>query len=151
MTVFTRDPFSKNLVEVSVGEGKYKVTAMGIPTASGIIVSMFGGEKPHIGAVAIAIPRPSLEDALKISSTSSVFTLMSHKDDQVARPTAEKLARELKEVVVVVAGIHIEKATKEDIKILVKNSKKTINKLKRELNKSMKESQFPMRHYSLPI
>jgi hypothetical protein len=126
------------LAEVSVGEGKYTVMAIGIPTEDGITVLMFGGSKPHIGAVAIAIPRLSLKNAKKTSSTSSVFTLTGHKDDKVARPAAERLARGLKEVVVVVAGIHVENATKEEIEVLMKNSKRTIGELKRKLDKLIK-------------
>ena len=74
-----------------------------------------------------------MKDPLKISTTSSVFTLTGHKDDKIARPAAEKLARELREVAVVVAGVHIERANREDIKILVKNSAGAINELKKKL------------------
>ena len=139
MSMSAKHYLSLPLAEVSVGEGKYKVSAIGIPTEDGITVLMFGGSKPHIGAVAIAIPRLSLKNAKKTSSASSVFTLTGHKDDKVARPAAERLARGLKEVVVV-AGIHVENATKAEIEVLMKNSKRTIGELKRKLDKLIKRN-----------
>lgn len=133
MTVSTEISLEKE----SVGNGKYKITAVGFPTYDGTVVLILGGEKPHVGAIAIGVPRPSLKKHNKISTTSSVFTLTGHKDDQIARPAAEKLATALKEVVVVVAGIHVEEATKEDIKILVRNSMKAVDKLKKRLSKAL--------------
>lgn len=121
--------------EISFGEGKYRVQISTIMTAQGIIVLMFGGEEPHVGSVAIAIPRPSLRDPTRISSTASVYTLVGHKDDEVAKPAAEKLARELNDVVVVIAGIHIEDAAEEEIKILMDNSHKVIEKLLETIKK----------------
>ena len=39
-----------------------------------LVVIVQGGEKPHVGAVAVSIPRPSLADAEETSSSTSVFT-----------------------------------------------------------------------------
>jgi len=116
-------------VEVSFGEGKFKVEGTAITTSNGVIVLILGGDEPHIGAVAVAVPRPSLRNQTKVSSTASVYTLIGHKDDEVAKPAAEHLARELEEVVVVIAGIHVKDATGEEIKILMNNSQKIIEKL----------------------
>ena len=116
-------------VKVSFGEGKFKVEGTAITTSNGVIVLILGGEEPHIGSVAIALPRPSLRNQTKISSTASVYTLLGHKDDEVAKPAAENLAKELEKVVVVIAGIHVEDATGEEIKILMNNSQKIIEKL----------------------
>jgi hypothetical protein len=50
-----------------------------------VVVVLGGGERPHIGALAVAIPRPSLADPEQTSSTSSVITLLGHKDDELYR------------------------------------------------------------------
>lgn len=125
----------KESLEVSAGEAKHKVTAIGIPTEDGIIVAVLGGEKSHVGAIGLGIPRQSLTNPSSISSTSSILTLTGHKDDQIARPVAEELAREFKQAVVVVAGIHVEEATRKDIKILLANSKKAVTELEMEMKK----------------
>ena len=50
-----------------------------------LLVYIWGGEAPHIGAVAMAQPRPSLADPAKTSSTASVFTYVGHKEDALAK------------------------------------------------------------------
>ena len=127
-------------VKTSFGESKYKVEADAVITAKGVIITIFGGEEPHIGAVAIAVPRPSLGKTSKISSTSSVYTLIGHKDDDIAKPVAGMLARELNEVVVVIVGIHVDDATDEEIKILMNNSQKVIEKLLENIKNREKDT-----------
>ena len=88
---------------------------MVVQTISGLNIYLGGGEEPHIGTVAVSIPRPSLTGDGSTSCTTSVFNLISHKDDVLAIPLAEELSRQLNQVVVVTAGMHIEKATTEEI------------------------------------
>jgi hypothetical protein len=95
-------------VTVSVGEGKYRLWATAVSTGGeGINVTLGGGEVPHLGAVAIAIPRPSLQDPSKVSATTSVYLLVGHKDDALAKPLADRMARALQQPVVVAAGVHL--------------------------------------------
>ncbi|MBI3122079.1 MAG: hypothetical protein HYZ03_07340, partial [candidate division NC10 bacterium] len=58
-------------------------------------MNLVGGDIPHIGAVAISIPRPSRADARRRSATTSVFALLGHKEDELARPVAASLAQAL--------------------------------------------------------
>jgi hypothetical protein len=44
------------------GQGQYRVEARGILIGNELMVAIYGGTAPHIGAIAIAIPRPSLQD-----------------------------------------------------------------------------------------
>ena len=80
-----------------------------------LLVVLWGGTRPHIGAVGMAQPRPSLRDPKTISATSSVFTFLGHKEDVLAKAMSEELARELNRTVVVVAGMHWEKLQYEEI------------------------------------
>jgi hypothetical protein len=116
-------------IEFQVGRGKYRVGLIGIPTDGGLIVGIFGGDKPHIGAVAIGIPRPSLKDPSKLSATSSVFTMTSHKDDEIARPASEKIAKELNQTAVVIAGVHVEGASEMEIRELLANAERAVDRL----------------------
>ncbi len=79
----------------SIGEGKYTVTGYLTYTQEGIVVQLFGGEHTHVGTVVLSRPRSSGPDKEKTSATSSVLNLLHHRDDLVARPVGEKLAREL--------------------------------------------------------
>jgi len=119
----------KKMLQVSVGKGKFKVEATCIVTKDGILTIIFGGEKPHIGAVALAMPRPSLRDHRKTSATTSVLTVIGHKDDEIAKPAAEFVAKKFKVPTVVVAGVHVDKATEQDVKTLFTNAMKTVSQI----------------------
>ncbi len=71
-----------------------------------VVVTVSGGERPHIGCVVLAQPHPSGADPARRSATSSVVAIPPHRDEAVARRVAEHLARELGVVVVVAAGVH---------------------------------------------
>jgi hypothetical protein len=85
-----------------------------------LVLLLKGGEKYHIGAVAMAIP-------YKNTASTSVISSYGHKDGELAKPLAEKVAKNLKKTVVLVAGLHIDDATKEDINRLIDNSNKVID------------------------
>jgi len=82
-----------------------------------IIVAVTGG-KDHVGAVSLAVPRTSLQDPGRVSATSSVMTMIGHKDDEVAKYVGEKIAAATGKNTVVVAGIHFDNASSSDLEIL---------------------------------
>lgn len=86
-----------------------------VDSGDGLVVTVFGGDHPHVGATVVATPRPSLSDPGKLSTTSTVVPLLGHKDDVLARPVAEALAARLGVPVVVVAGLHVENASGADL------------------------------------
>jgi|GEM_PF-1932719 len=92
-------------ITVDLSTGPLHCKALWAITEQGISVSLFGGI-PHVGATALAIPRPSLKDPARTSATSSVLTVTGHKDDVLARRLAESLAAGLNRVVSVTAGVH---------------------------------------------
>lgn len=77
-------------------------------------LSVYGGTKPHIGSVAISMPRVSLtKDAY--SATTSSINCLGHKDDEIAKLFASKVATQLQCVVVCSCGIHIDNITNEQL------------------------------------
>lgn len=99
-------------------------------------VSVYGGDKAHIGAVALAIA--NLEGYnRKYSPTINVLTVMDHKDDEVAKLVAEDLAKEFNVQVVVAAGIHINDITKEELKEIMVNITEMLQEVKGEINKKV--------------
>ena len=107
---------------VRTHEDEYDITAGVRLIGQDILVAIWGGEKPHIGAVAMAQPRPSLKDPDATSATASVFTYVGHKEDDLAKAAAEILAAALNTNVVVTAGIHWDNLTKEGIQQIIHNS-----------------------------
>lgn len=86
-----------------------------------LVLTLSGGEKPHIGCVVQAVPRPSLSGDGTISVTSSVINLTGHKDEFLCRRLAENRCRETGKVVVCTGGVHMDHITGEQIEELLKN------------------------------
>ena len=87
--------------------GRITVTLRAVEIGDDLLVTITGG-KAHIGATAFGTNAGGL-------ASSSVITTPGHRDDRVAKTAAEKLAKALKKNVTVVAGIHYDQITKEEI------------------------------------
>ena len=108
---------------VKTNEGAYDLEAGVRLIGQDLLVAIWGGEKPHIGAVAIAQPRPSLKDPEVMSATASVICLTGHKEDELAKAVSEILAAALNTPVVVTAGIHWDNISKDGIQRVIENIK----------------------------
>jgi hypothetical protein len=106
---------------INTNEGEYDLTASVRLIGRDVLVAIWGGEKPHIGAVATAQPRPSLKDPSLTSATASVFCYVGHKEDELAKAAAEILAAAFKTNVVVTAGIHWNRIKEEGIQRIIRN------------------------------
>lgn len=115
------------------GEGKYRVEAVAITCGRDVAVTVVGGSVPHIGATVLSVPRPSLADTSKTSSSSSVICVTGHKDDELARNAASSLASELGGIVTVSAGIHVDNASQEDLEILENNFYNVLDKIRMQV------------------
>ena len=107
---------------IQTKEGSYDLSASVRLIGRDILVAIWGGEKPHIGAVAVAQPRPSLKDPDLTSASASVICLVGHKEDELAKAAAEILAATLNTHVVVTAGIHWDDLDPEGIQRIIENS-----------------------------
>ena len=107
---------------INTSKGEYDLSASVRQIGQDLLVAIWGGEKPHIGAVAMAQPRPSLKDPEVTSSTASVFSYVGHKEEELAKAAAEILAAAIKTNVVVTAGIHWDDLSPEGIQRVIKNS-----------------------------
>lgn len=92
--------------ELCTPPGEHVVRSVSMLVGNDLLVCLWGGTQPHIGAVALALPRPSIADPAVTSSTSSVLTLLGHKEDVVAKAVSERLSARLNRNVVVCAGMH---------------------------------------------
>jgi len=120
---------------VGISKGKFKLQAHTQKMGQDLLVSIWGGTRPHIGAVGMAIPRPSLRDPKKWSATSSNFTFIGHKEDALVKKISEKLATELRRNVVVVAGIHWDGITAQEIEIIEDLTQKMSDQILRKLKR----------------
>lgn len=90
---------------------EYLIRAEVLASGQDIHVVISGGDRPHIGAVALASVAESPNDHRKRSATPSVLTVPGHKEYQLALVGAEKLSKALERTVAVSVGIHIDDIT----------------------------------------
>jgi len=86
---------------------------------SDVIVVITGG-RDHIGAIGLAVPRPSLLDANNRSATSSILTMPGHKEDVLVKDVSERVAAATGRNIVVIAGVHYDDLAVDDLKVLRK-------------------------------
>jgi hypothetical protein len=112
--------------EFAEGTGRHRLWGTVFVSRDGLAVNLVGGERPHIGVVAISIPHPSPANPRKRSATTSVFTVPGHREDELARPVAAGLAQALQRTTVVVAGVHIHRARRADIVKVFENAGRAV-------------------------
>jgi gallate decarboxylase subunit D len=117
---------SPKQLRVRTREGRFDLDALVVRIGSDWLVSIWGGERPHIGAVAMAQPRASLEDPRRGSATASVFCFLGHKEDVIVKEASERLSTALGAPVVVTAGAHWDNIDSEGIRRVLENSRKLV-------------------------
>ena len=101
------------------GNGKYKVWLKKQKIGEDLVFFLGGGQRAHLGGVVVCEP----------GKKPQVIRLTGHYDDIVLKPIAKKACEKYKTKVVALGGVHVEHATKQEIKLLVENCKKLVKKL----------------------
>ena len=99
---------------ITSGEGKYKVWLEEKKLDDGIIYILGGGEKSHIGGVVIC----------ESNKETNVIKMDNHFDYIVLKIIAEKICRKNNNKIIVIGGIHIDNASKEDIDKIIENCRR---------------------------
>ena len=84
-----------------------------------ILITVSGGDKPHIGTAVLTVPRPSLTGDGSVSATSSVLNVTGHKDEDICRILAEKASKKYGVTAVCIGGFHIDHISAEQVKEVV--------------------------------
>lgn len=112
-----------------VGEKtRYQLEAYAILCGSDISVSVCGGCTYHVGAVAFGqsiLPKDGKQHSACVSS----FCALGHRDDEVARLMAKRLATRFGCRVSVSVGIHVDDASSDDVTFLIQQSEKLCEQL----------------------
>ena len=112
---------------VAAGEGAHRVEALCALAGPDLCLCLAGGERPHIGAAALAVPRESLRSGGEPSASASVLCVTGHKEDELARDAALRFAARLNCRVLVSAGLHIDRADGHDIAVLLDNCRAALD------------------------
>jgi len=100
-----------------------------------LVVAIGGGERPHVGCVVLAQPAPSNVRAGAWSASCSVLTIPPHKEEQIARGIATRLAEALGRVTVVTAGIHDDHLDSDGIAIYLRLGEELAETLETHLSR----------------
>ncbi|SHN61268.1 hypothetical protein [Desulfovibrio litoralis] len=106
------------MIDLSLTKDKITLRLVAHFLGDDLNISLFGGDKPHIGAVALAQAYPSRSQVGESSSTCSVLTVLGHKEDELAKSLAEYISKALNITVCVACGIHLNTFKPEHINII---------------------------------
>lgn len=107
--------FSQDII--NKGDGRTGIRMQLMDTGDGLCVCLTGGEAPHVGGAVLASPRPSLTGQGE-SCDLWIVTAPGHKDVYLAQKIAGRLCASLGVNVSVTAGIHIDGAKPEELKLI---------------------------------
>lgn len=107
------------MITITQGEGRHIIKLEILTTQKrGITVFITGGDTPHVGAVALAVPSANAATG-ENTCDISVITAYGHKDRFLAEKAADMICRKTGEITSVTAGVHVDEASKEDLKLLI--------------------------------
>ena len=107
--------------ELSKGRGRTKVTLLATCMGKDIIVFIYN-ENAHIGAVAVGE-----YDYEQQRTSVSVITRLGHKDDLIVQKAAQLISETSKKPVCVIAGIHLDNITREEINKILENARLAVD------------------------
>lgn len=118
-------------VSVTCGSGLLAVTACAEYAGGDVVAQVTGGQAPHVGAVALAVP--CTETAEGVACSASVLCAPGHRDDIPARSIALRLCKALQCNVSLTVGIHLDNASADDIHALLRNAESAAEGLAKAL------------------
>jgi gallate decarboxylase subunit D len=108
---------------INKGTGRTQISLEHFEMGADIVVRIFN-QYAHIGAVAIAE-----YDAKHQRASVSVVTRLGHKDDAIAQKAAYLICKSTQKTVCVIAGVHLDDISIEEITTFQKNADSLIEDL----------------------
>jgi hypothetical protein len=105
------------------GEGRARINVTVSSMGSDLLVRICN-QDAHIGAVAVGDYDHEQERA-----SVSVVTRLGHKDDSLAKEAAYLLSKSMRRPVCVVAGVHLDNITAEEIDRILANTKLAVSEI----------------------
>jgi len=102
--------------ELTKGEGRTRVNLLASDMGNDLVVSIYN-ENAHVGAVAVGE-----YDHEHQRASVSVITRLGHKDDAIAQKAAHLITKSIGKPVCVIAGIHLDNITQEEVDKISENS-----------------------------
>jgi hypothetical protein len=107
---------------IKEGNGRTEISLKAFPLGKDLVIHIFNSAA-HIGAVALAE-----YDFKNKRASVSVLTRLGHKDDAMAQQAAYAICKATQMTTCVMAGVHLDEISQEEIAALVKNGKVAVEK-----------------------
>lgn len=117
------------MIQLSTSYKNHTINCTALKIGNDYNISIFGGDIPHIGAIALGIPVMLPHNINKITSSASLLTVPGHKEETIALNSAKLLSKKLNTTVTVCCGIHIKNISKEEIVDITSTVDELIQKL----------------------
>jgi hypothetical protein len=104
---------------ITYGEGRTQVWLEMQNAGEDLVYTLGGGERSHVGGVVLKIPGEAVR----------TLPIGNHRDLEVLIPIAEAASRRHGKTVVVAGGIHVDNATPEEIRTIVRNCERLAKNL----------------------
>lgn len=117
------------MIQLSTTFNDHTISCIALKIGNDFNISIYGGDIPHIGAVALGNPINLPHNINKLTSTASLLTVPGHKEDIITLNYAKLLAKKLNTTVTICCGIHIKNITPQDITDLTNVINKLIDDL----------------------
>ena len=116
-------------IKLSEGSGKCIVEGIIVRCGNDLNVTIGGGEKYHIGAVAIAVPRLEYKEGKKRTASTSVICVQGHREDELSYQSAKYIATALDCTVTLTIGIHIDDIDQKEFQKIMDNVNNLLEKI----------------------
>ncbi len=103
---------------ISAGEGKYTVRLESYGIGKDMFIVITGGEEEHIGSATLIEEKGYLQTMIK----------KGHQDYVISEKMANIIYDTIEKDLLVVCGIHIDDASKEEIDILIDNAQTCVKR-----------------------
>lgn len=128
---------------VAAGRGRFRMQVDAVCPGGDILVAVFGGDCPHIGAVTVSTPQPSRSHPGTIRATTSSCVLPGHCDDVVARLFSDRLCCRFGRTAVATAGIHLDNITPAEIEKIIRVAEQLCRRLIPALAPGLRRAAVP--------
>ena len=122
------------MIQLSTKYNNHIISCTALKIGNDFNISIYGGDIPHIGAVALGVPVTLPHNINKITSTASLLTVPGHKEDILAINCAKLLSKKLNTTVTICCGIHIKNIQSKDITNIITTVNNLIDDLIHKLN-----------------
>jgi len=109
--------------ELTRGKGRATVNVAVDSLGSDLVVRIYN-QNAHIGAVAVGD-----YDGEHQRASVSLITRLGHKDDALAREAAYLLSKSIRRPVCVIAGVHLDNITTEEIDKILANTRTAVSEI----------------------